>query len=41
VYYFFTSLHGKLLLFTFNCTEALLPKWKDTADEMVASLKVK
>ena len=41
VYYFFTSLHGKLLIFTFNCTEALLPKWKDTADEMVASLKVK
>jgi hypothetical protein len=41
VYYFFTNLDGKLLVCTFNCTEALLPKWKDTADAMMASLKIK
>ena len=41
VYYFFTDMDGKVLLFTFNCTEALLPKWKDTADAIMASLKVK
>jgi hypothetical protein len=41
VYYFFTSLDGKVLLFTFNCTQSLLPKWKTTADAMVASLEVK
>ncbi|HWZ04513.1 MAG TPA: hypothetical protein VNX40_12940 [Mucilaginibacter sp.] len=41
VYYFFTSLDGKVLLFTFNCTQKLLPKWKTTADAIVASLKVK
>lgn len=40
-YYFFTILEGRVLLFSFNCTEALLPQWKDTAEEMVASLKVK
>ena len=40
VYYFFTNVNGKLLVLTFNCTEALLPKWKDTADAIVASLKV-
>lgn len=40
-YYFFTSLDGKVLLLTFNCTQKLLPKWKTTADAMVASLKVK
>ena len=41
VCYFFTDLDGKVLIFTFNCTEALLPKWKDTADTIMASLKVK
>lgn len=41
VYYFFTSLDGKVLLLTFNCTETLLPKWKATADAIMASLKVK
>jgi len=41
VFYFFTDLDGKALLFTFNCPLALLPKWKDTADQVMASLKVK
>jgi len=40
VYYFFTNMDGKVLLFTFNCTEALLPKWKQTADTIMASLVV-
>ena len=40
VYYFFTNMDGKVLLFTFNCTESLLPKWKDTADAIMASLVV-
>jgi hypothetical protein len=41
VYYFFTDMDGKLLILTFNCTEALLPKWKNTAEGIVGSLKVK
>jgi len=41
VYYFFTDMDGKVLMFTFNCTESLLPKWKNTAEAIVASLKVK
>ncbi|BAU52839.1 DcrB-related protein [Mucilaginibacter gotjawali] len=40
-FYFYTILEGKLLMFTFNCPQALLPKWKTTAEAMVASLKVK
>jgi hypothetical protein len=41
VYYFFTDMDGRALIMTFNCTEKLLPTWKDTADSIVASLKVK
>jgi len=40
-YYFFTDLDGKILLLSFNCIEKLLPKWKDAAETMVSSLKVK
>jgi hypothetical protein len=40
VYYFFTDMDGKVLLFTFNCTETLLPRWKETADAIMASLKI-
>ncbi|MCR8561842.1 hypothetical protein KXD93_29575 [Mucilaginibacter sp. BJC16-A38] len=39
-YYFFTDLDGKVLLLSFNCTEKLLPKWKETAESIVSSLKV-
>jgi len=41
VFYFFTNVDGKALIITFNCTETLLPKWKDTADAIMTSLKVK
>jgi hypothetical protein len=41
VFYFFTDLGGKAMVLTFNCTQVLLPKWKDTADEIMNSLKVK
>ena len=40
-YYFFTIIDGKILLFTFNCTEKLKGTWEKTADEIVASLKTK
>jgi len=40
-YYFFTNMDGKVLLLSFNCTESLLPKWKETAEAIVSSLKVK
>ena len=40
-FYFFTILDGKLLMFTFTCPQTLQPKWKTTADAMLASLKVK
>jgi len=40
-YYFFTDMDGKILLLSFNCIEKLLPKWKDAAETMVSSLKVK
>jgi hypothetical protein len=40
-YYFFTSVDGKLLLFSFNSIEKLRKKWEQTADEIVASLKSK
>ena len=40
-YYFFTSLDGKVLLLSFNCTEKLLPKWEDAAESIVSSLRVK
>lgn len=38
---FITDCDGKLLIGTFNCTEKLLPDWKETAERIVASLKVK
>jgi len=40
VYYFFTNMDARVLLLTFNCTETLLPKWKATAETIVASLKI-
>jgi len=40
-YYFFTSLDGRILLLTFNCTEKLLPEWSETAQTIVSSLTVK
>ncbi|MEO6632925.1 MAG: hypothetical protein ABIN13_14415, partial [Mucilaginibacter sp.] len=40
-YYFFTDMDGKVLLLSFNCTEKQLPKWKETAETIVSSLKVK
>ncbi|RYZ26838.1 MAG: hypothetical protein EOO10_14430 [Chitinophagaceae bacterium] len=40
-YYFFTSVDGKLLLFSFNSIEKLRKKWEQTADEIVSSLKSK
>jgi len=40
-YYFFTDMDGKVLLMSFNCTEKLLPKWKETAETIVSSFKVK
>jgi len=40
-YYFFTVVSGKILLFSFNCIEKLQKKWEHTADEIVASLKVR
>jgi hypothetical protein len=41
VYYFFTDMDGRALIMTFNCTEKLLPAWKQAADNIVSSLKVK
>jgi hypothetical protein len=32
---------GKVVLFTFNCIEKLRHSWEGTADQIVASLKVK
>ena len=40
-YYFFTDMDGKILLLTFNCTEKLLPTWKDATEKIVSSLIVK
>lgn len=40
-YYVFTDMDGKVLLLSFNCTEKQLPKWKETAETIVSSLKVK
>jgi hypothetical protein len=40
-YYFFTDMDGKVLLLSFNCIEKLLPKWKEAAETIVSSLKVK
>ncbi len=40
-YYFFTVVDGKILFFTFNCIEKLQKKWESTADDIVASLKIK
>jgi hypothetical protein len=41
VYYFFTDMDGRALIMTFNCTAKLLPTWKETADSIVSSLRVK
>jgi hypothetical protein len=40
-YYFFTVYEGKILLFTFNCIEKLQGVWEKSAEEIVASLKIK
>lgn len=40
-YYFFIIVEGKVVLFTFNCIDRLRDDWEDTADQIVASLKVK
>jgi hypothetical protein len=40
-YYFFIIVDGKVVMFTFNCIEKLQNDWEPTADEIVASLKVK
>jgi hypothetical protein len=40
-YYFFVIVDSKVVLFTFNCIQKLRKRWEDTADKMVASLKVK
>ena len=40
-YYFFIIVDGKVVLFTFNCIDKLRNDWEDTADQIVASLKVK
>jgi hypothetical protein len=40
-YYFFTDIDGKILFLSFNCIEKLLPDWKETAETIVSSLKVK
>ncbi len=40
-FYFFTIVNGKILLFTFNCTETLQKTWEKTADEILDSLKIK
>ena len=40
-YYFFTVVDGKILLFSFNSIEKLREKWEHTADEIVASLKIR
>ena len=40
-YYFFIILDGKVVLFTFNCIDKLRNDWEYTADQIVASLKVK
>ena len=39
-YFFFTSLNGKLLLFTFNCVDKLWPSMEDQTEKIVSSLKV-
>ena len=40
-YYFFTVVNGKILFFNFNCIESLQKTWESTADEILASLKIK
>jgi hypothetical protein len=40
-YYFFTDMDSKVMILSFNCTEKLLPKWKETAETIVSSLKIK
>lgn len=40
-YYFFTDIDGKILFLSFNCIEKLLPKWQETAETIVSSLKIK
>ena len=40
-YYFFTTVDGKIILFTFNCVEKLRKEWELTADTIVGSLLIK
>jgi hypothetical protein len=40
-FYFFTVVKGNILFFTFNCIEKLQKSWEKTADEMLASIKIK
>jgi len=40
-YYFFIIVDDKVVFFTFNCIYRLRGDWEDTADRIVASLKVK
>jgi len=40
-YYFFGIVNGKVLLFNFNCIEKLRAGWEKSAEEIVASLKLK
>lgn len=40
-YYFFTVVDEKVLIFTFNCKEALRNSWEKIADEIANSLTVK
>lgn len=40
-YMFFTNLDGRVLLMNFNCTETLLPDWKDAAESIVSSVVTK
>lgn len=40
-YLLLTDLKGRLLIFTFNCTEKLLPEWEPTAEKIISSFRVK
>jgi hypothetical protein len=40
-FFSFCIVNGKLMQFTFNCTETLQKNWEKVADEMVNSIKIK
>lgn len=40
-YFFFIIVDGKIMMFNFNCIERLQKKWEASADNIVASLRVK